>query len=163
MSTLQAAPARRDHELKAKRPPPHWDRLPPDRRLRYEHEVWGYGPLRVISEVMDMEAPDGSGDVIPQWHISISRKGERCDDHDVGRVLRAFEMEGAEEDNHHPGVARHFFLTVDPARRVACECKADEAVVVDPDGYRWSNDPKDCRGCEFQRISGRACPIHPPA
>jgi hypothetical protein len=47
-------------------------------------------------------------------------------------------MRRAEEDNHQDGRARMLFLVVDPARRVDCECKATERVVVREDGYRYT-------------------------
>lgn len=150
-----------------RRPPAHWDRVRDRRLAALGHEGWTYGGMLVITEVDVMEAPDGSGEVIPQWHISVSLRGRaRVTDADLDRARRAFGMDGAswaEEDNHHPGVARHLFLPVDPGRRVDCECKATEIQRLEPDGYRWSDDPESCRGCELERITGRACPRHRPA
>lgn len=125
--------------------------------------AWQLGPVVVLSALELVKAPDGQGDEIPQWHISIADVGKRPSPKHVRRALRAFGMVGAEEDNHHPGNARHFWMPVDPARRVACECKEDEAVVVEPDGYRWTNPHEGegpCRGCEFAAIAGRPCSIH---
>jgi hypothetical protein len=123
--------------------------------------AWQCGPVCVITALEDAEYPDGDGHG-PQWHVSISRRGQRPSADDVTRALRAFGLVGAEEDNHHPGNARHFWLPVDPAHRVDCECKATEVTVVEPDGYTWTNphDAAECRGCEFQRGSGKPCPIH---
>ena len=120
------------------------------------------GKVTVITAVELAELPDGSGEIGPQWHVSISRGGRRPKPAEVARALRAFGMRGAEEDNHHPGNARHFWLPVDPARRVECECKTEEATVVEPDGYTWTNphDEAECRGCEFEAILGRPCPVH---
>lgn len=124
---------------------------------------WKSGPVLVTSSIQIADMPDGNG-TGPTWLISVSDCGRRPKPHHVRRALRAFDMVGAEEDNHHPGVARHFFLVCDPSRRVDCECKVDEDVIRDADGYRWTN-PKagegDCRGCEFGRISGKPCPVHP--
>lgn len=147
-------------ELRAKRPPAHWDCAGPA-PARVNATAWRYAGLLVLSELSTMEAPDGKGDAIPQWLISISKGGKRPSDRDVARVLEAFDMVGAEEDNHGPGISRHFFLVVDPARRVECECKTDETVVTEPDGYRWST-PKDgpCSGCEYAEITGKPCPVH---
>lgn len=127
--------------------------------------AWVSGPLRVISALSMAELPDGSGEVGPQWHISITRKGKRPKPTDVRRALRAFGMVGTEEDNHHPGNARHFWLPVDPARRVECECKATEVNVTDADGYRWTNEPAPelCRGCELEGLIGKPCPLHTEA
>lgn len=122
---------------------------------------WTDGAILVISAIADMTAPDASGDVIPQWHVSITDRGARPGAAAVHRALAAFDMLGAEEDNHHPGQARNFFLPVDPARRVDCECKATEQTIRERDGYTWTN-PIDgpCRGCELERVLGRPCPIH---
>jgi hypothetical protein len=123
--------------------------------------AWACGPIYVLSELIEADLPDGSG-VGPQWLVSISMRSKRPKRHHVRKALRAFGMTDAEEDNHHPGNARHFFMPVDPAHRVDCECKTDESVITDPDGYKWSNDVEDgkCRGCEFERLSGKPCPLH---
>ena len=125
---------------------------------------WRSGPIRVISALENAEYPDGAG-FGPQWHISITNAGKRPKPHHVRRALRAFGMVGSEEDNHHPGNARHFWLPVDPAHRVDCQCKAEEQTLVEPDGYTWTNPRpgtgEDCRGCEMGRILGKPCPVHP--
>jgi hypothetical protein len=121
-------------------------------------EIWQSGPLRVISALDIANLPKGG--VGPQWHISVTRNGKRASDLELRRALRAFDMVGAEEDNHHPGNARHFFMPVDPAERVECECKTTEETVVERDGYRWSNSPVQCRGCEWERLFGRTCRLH---
>lgn len=126
-----------------------------------EGAVYERGPLRVITTLEMAELPDGAG-VGPQWHVSVSRAGKRPRPADVERVLRVFDLLGAEEDNHHPGIARHFWMPVDPAHRVDCECKVDEVMVVEPDGYRWSNARAEsgCRGCEYERLIGQPCRLH---
>jgi len=125
--------------------------------------------VRVCSSLDVADLPDGSGEVGPQWHISISqRSNRRPTDGVVAFALKAFDLVGAEEDNHHPGVARHFFLVCDPQRRVDCECKTTETVETDADGYRWTNptDETEGRGCEFEvlaqqlALKPRPCPIH---
>lgn len=126
--------------------------------------AWQRGPACAISALELAEYPDGNG-FGPQWHVSVSRMGKRPKPHDVRGVLRAFGIVAiCEEDNHHPGSARHFWVPVDPVRRVTCQCKEDEDLIVEPDGYVWTN-PKDgsCRGCEFARLIGKACPFHPEA
>jgi len=135
--------------------------LPPLQPKPISASAWQCGPICVISSLVLAEAPDGKGDAIPQWHVSIASVGRRPKPHHVRKALRAFGIEAAEEDNHEPGNARHFWLPVDPARRVDCECKTTETVITDPDGYRWSN-PVDgpCRGCEMAPITRRPCPLH---
>lgn len=97
------------------------------------------GPLVVLSSLEPMNAPDGSGDVLLTWLVSCSRSGVSMPtDKDMKTVRRAFDMRGAEEDNHVSGIARDLFMPVGPARRVECECKAGERLVVREDGYRYS-------------------------
>ena len=144
-----------------------WERFPDIRPDGLLVERWRSGPILVGSSFLpEVEAPDGNGKT-PQWLVSISANGKRPKPHHVRRALRAFGMVGAESDSHHPGVAMHFFLVCDPARRVTCECKTSEDVIVEPDGYRWTN-PKpetgeECRGCEYERLAGKPCPIHSSA
>lgn len=146
--------------------PPAWRRRKPppmDPRNVLSLSAWQSGPIVVLSALELAEPPDKQGDPIPQWHISVADVGKRPGPKHVRRALRAFGLVGAEEDNHHPGTARHFWMPVDPARRVACECKADEDVIVEPDGHRWTN-PREgegpCRGCSFEKLSGKPCPLH---
>lgn len=150
-------------------PKGRWERFMPrhcDGPGVMSHSGWRRGKIVVISSLTMAEAPDGRGDVIPQYHLSVSRRGRRPLPKDIKAVLRSFGMrhQAPEEDNHHPGVARHFWLPLDPARRVDCECKSEEVTVVDPDGYTWTNptDPSDCRGCELARLTAKPCPIHAP-
>jgi hypothetical protein len=124
--------------------------------------VWRGRGMMLISALEQAEYPTGGG-TGPQWHVSVSmRSGRRCSDADVAKALDAFGLVGAEEDNHHPGVARHFWMPLDPARRVDCECKDEEITIADPDGYRWTTpwSARDCRGCELQTLTGRPCPLH---
>lgn len=118
------------------------------------------GPLRVISTLTMAKLPRREDGGL-QWHVSASRAGRRPSDRDMELVRAAFGLRDAEEDNHHPGIARHLWLPVDPAHRVGCECAEDERVVVEPDGYTWTT-PHDgpCRGCELRVLTGKACPLH---
>lgn len=123
--------------------------------------AWFREKVTVLSTLTLADYPAGRG-VGTQWHVSVARGIKRAKPAEVAAALRAFGMAGAEEDNHHPGAARHFWLPVDPAHRVACECKATETTIVDPrDGYTWTNPTEGpCRGCEFAAVLGRPCPIH---
>lgn len=113
----------------------------------------------VISALTLAEYPDGQG-IGEQYHVSVSKRGHRPEQRVVREVLAHFGMMGAEEDNHHPGIARHFWRPLDPAHRVACQCKSDETVVRDG-SYAWSNTTDGtCRGCDYELLSGQPCPIH---
>ena len=145
-----------------KQPGPGWDpeRWPGPRPATAS--AWRCGPIFVLSEFAVAESPDGNG-VGPQWLISISESGRRPKPKQVRKALRAFGMVGAEEDQHYPGVARHFWQPIDAAHRAQCQCKASERVVVEADGYTWTT-PVDgeCRGCELEQTTGAACPVHRP-
>ena len=112
---------------------------PPDMKTQ-SVSAWMRRGVFMISALELAEAPDGTGDVIPQWHVSMSKRNDAHDvaskrptDEECNQALACLGMTGAEEDNHHPGVARHFWMPLDPKRRVDCECKADESGIVDPD------------------------------
>lgn len=143
------------------------------RDLRVYARGRGSRAVDVITALELAVAPRAAGpdDIIPQWHVSVSVDGgarRRPTDQELMLVRRAFEMTDAEEDNHHPGNARHLWLPVDPARRVGCQCKDDEVVVVEADGYEWTNPaealerPDLCRACEISGLTGRPCPAHEP-
>ena len=123
---------------------------------------------QVLSSLVVAELPRG-GATGPQWHVSVvDRSAEtpaRPSEEQTLLTRCAFDLLTAEEDNHHPGAARQFWLPVEPAERRDCECKETEVQVVDADGYRWSNDPASCRGCELERTMAavgqtRSCPLH---
>jgi hypothetical protein len=125
--------------------------------------AWTLGPIMVLSELVIAEYPDGSGNG-PQWLVSVSASGKRAKPKQLRRALRAFGMVGAEQDNHHPGNVRSYWRPVEESKRVDCQCKVDETIVVDEaDGYTWTN-PVDgpCRGCELEQLMGMSCPLHPP-
>lgn len=108
------------------------------------YSVWRSRRIRVISALEMAEMPDGSGDVGPTWHVSVSTSsGGEASDAEMQRVRLAFGMTEAEEDNHEPGRARNLWLVVDPARRVACECKTTETIVVEENGHTWSSPPDE--------------------
>ena len=127
----------------------------------------GPGGLCAISELVNAEMPDGAGAGL-QWLVSFSQQRRRPDGRQLSKALRAFGMRGSEEDNHEPGICRKFWRPVDPARRVDCQCKASEEVIVEADGYRWTNpraargDRSLCRGCAYvRRTPGAVCSVHP--
>jgi len=123
---------------------------------------WTRNGVSVGSELVIAKYPRGEG-VGPQRHVSVSagNRGGGLNRAELRAVLRDFGALGWEEDNHHPGIARHFWRPLDERERVTCECKATETVVTESTGYRWTN-PTDgpCRGCEFERTVGLPCPIH---
>jgi hypothetical protein len=127
---------------------------------------WKRSGVTVIS-TLELAALPGQPDRIGlQWHVSASYKADRPSAEHVRRALRDFGMPGAALDNHEPGIAQHYWLVVDPADRRDCDCKESEAVLVEPDGYTWTNphDSAECRGCAYEASTGiRRCPLHSSA
>lgn len=79
--------------------------------------------------------------VVAQNHVSVSvLMDRRPNDLEMTMVRGAFDMVDAEEDNHQPGRIRNLFLPLHLPRGTTgiCDCKSDETVVVEPDGFRWS-------------------------
>ena len=110
-----------------------WARIPVPESVKAVAAIssaWTFGKITGISSLVYADLPDGAG-VDPQWFISVTRSGGRPTASDVRKAQRSFRMVGTEEDNHHPGHARHFWLPCDPAHRVACQCKTDEATIKD--------------------------------
>ena len=125
-------------------------------------ESWQSGRVLVLSSIAPMQLPGAPEGVVgPTWLVSVSSRGRRAKPHEIRRALRAFDMTHAEEDNHEPGIARKFFMPVDPAFRGVCECKVEERVVTEADGYQWTT-PREgpCRGCAYEALTGRLCSIH---
>jgi hypothetical protein len=117
--------------------------------------------LTVVSSLAEAFLP-GSGEpplVGPQWLVSVSRSPERSKAEDVLRVVDAFAMPAFDEDNHHPGIARHLWCPLEEQYRSACECKVSEVTIVDGD-YAWTTEADSCRGCDLERLTGRPCPLH---
>lgn len=124
--------------------------------------------LFVVSSCFDAPLP-GSGEppkIGPSWLVSVSRpagpRTARCKatPADVVRVVASFAMPAFDEDNHHPGLARHLWCPMDPQYQDACECKLTEETITDGD-YSWTTDlTAECRGCEYEAMFGLACPIH---
>lgn len=85
-----------------------------------------------------VEAPEAQS-LGPEYHISITLKGERCDTNACKKVLADFDCSEADEDNHILGKARHFWRPV--ADRIAdyvCGCKEEEpAITVPGTQYVW--------------------------
>jgi hypothetical protein len=124
--------------------------------------------LTVTSQLADMFLPGTQDTEIgPVWLIAVSHRGARPTDEHMARVVEAFAMPAFDEDNHYPGITRSLFCPIEESYRNACECKLTETVIVDDDGYTWTN-PTDggCRGCDLAAMQQvirqpvTPCPIH---
>lgn len=104
---------------------------------------WRSGTLIALSgyELSEKKLPSGVELLLPHFHVSVSDGGRRASDDAVRSVLADFDMEGADEDNHLSGNARHFWIVADGRKReTPCECKATEETIVEPDGYQWQKE-----------------------
>lgn len=95
-------------------------------------------PLNVLSSA---EMAEYRGVVCPHNHISVSvSEDRRPTDAEMEKVRHDFDMHDAEEDNHQPGRIRNLFLPLHLPRGTVgiCDCKSDETVVTEADGFQWS-------------------------
>lgn len=115
---------------------------PPEVSLGYESEWW-FHPVYKLSVISAVEvAKDGDGiERGPEYHISVSKKGcRRCSSQEARLVLKQFDLEGAEEDNHVPyGIVRNFWRPVaESLIGLECACKESEPAMVEDKGdYVW--------------------------
>lgn len=122
---------------------------------------WQRERLTVLSALQWVQPTDPAQSARWEWHLSVTRRGERATDADVALVRLAFGIEDAEEDNHMPGKTRNLILPVLPEHRKPCECKTIERVITEPDGFQWTNPINGaCRGCEHAALFGSVCPLH---
>lgn len=103
---------------------------------------WANGTIVALASWYAGVASHHTKIVVPTRHLSISDGGRRASDDVIRGVLADFDFEGAEEDNHSPGLARHFWLDDGRALQPECECKSTEETIVEPDGYRWQRERK---------------------
>lgn len=96
--------------------------------------------LLVSTSCSPMPLPQSGGKVGPTWLVEVSKNRGRPSDDDMRRVVECFAMPAFEEDNHFPGVTRALFCPVDEVYRGVCECKLTEKVIVEDDGFTWSDD-----------------------
>ena len=117
-------------------------RAPLEVTLGYEGYYWFYPSqgITVISAVEVAQDPDDVVELGPEYHISVSKNGGRCSRNEARFVLKAFNMQDAEEDNHVPyGFVRNFWQPVaDKYVGHVCPCKATEPAMVENKGdFVW--------------------------
>lgn len=114
-----------------KRPPETWQCI----GITSDYSMWQLRHLCALSSVAYLQ--DEHQGPHWEWVVSFSDRGnKRLSDADIRYCLQAFEAEGFEEDNHERGIARKFWLAIDPQYRKPCPCK-DETVIVEGD-YQYS-------------------------
>lgn len=115
---------------------------PPGATLGYPGRCFRHKPskLMVISAVEFASQARGLPGACV-YHVSVSKNGRRrCSPAEAAFVLRVFDLDDAEEDNHVPyGIVRNFWRPVADNRiGEECPCKATEpAMVEDKGSYVW--------------------------
>lgn len=109
--------------------------------MGYPVQAWVHQDARlfVLSAVEVAEDPRQPGHG-PDYHLSVSRFGERCSSADALWVLEQFDLLDAREDNHVPsGAVRNFWRPVaDNLSGYECPCVEDEPAIVEDKGdYIW--------------------------
>lgn len=122
-----------------------WREVPYDQSINFGFpaRAWIHheSGLAVISAVETMSDEDKG----PEYHISISKQiygygSQRCTSNEANWVLRQFDLDGAEEDNHVPyGNVRNFWRPVaNNLVGMECKCKAEEPAIVEDKGdFVW--------------------------
>lgn len=118
----------------------HGVRLPLE-ELGFPYEIWMHraSGLGVIS-ALEVAVDPGQPSLGPEWHLSVSRGGERCTSADAQWMLAQFDLTDAKEDNHVPsGKVRNFWRPVaDSLSGIECKCVDDEPAVREDKGdYVW--------------------------
>lgn len=104
--------------------------------ISFTHLPTGIFVMSAVEVAVDT---DGSSNG-PEYHLSISKDGGRCTSDDATWVLKQFDLEGAEEDNHLPNsIARNFWRPVNESLiGHQCPCKESETEIKEDKGdYIW--------------------------
>lgn len=108
--------------------------------LGYQSD-WYSHPEGYIA-ISALEVTDGilRNETIPQYHISISKNGGRCDSQEAQFILTQFGLSDALEDNHVPsGIVRNFWQPVDENKiGMECHCVNEEPAIKEDKGdFIW--------------------------
>lgn len=133
--------------VKPKRPAgPGWKRVhnPNDALLDsmgYPHETWVHaGNCMFAISAVEVATDPGRPVLGPEYHLSISRQGERCTTADALWVLAQFDLLDAKEDNHVPsGRVRNYWRPVaDHLSGYECPCTDEKPAVREDKGdFVW--------------------------
>lgn len=99
---------------------------------------------QVISDIVEIPPPEGKG---LEYHISVAHMtpsgAVRPDQLQIDAMLRDFDMPAEGEDNHMPGVARHFWQPVHRPDEAQCHCFDNEKPHDEGGGFIWRDLPDD--------------------
>lgn len=97
--------------------------------------AWQKGNVCALSSVIQVE--DEHLPLHWEWLVSFSNMGKKVLSNDeLKQPLKDFGAEEFEEDNHEKGIARKFFMAVEPRFRKPCPCK-DEILITEGE-YQYS-------------------------
>jgi hypothetical protein len=100
-----------------------------------EYTAWQKGAVRALSSLIEVE--DEHLPLHHEWLVSFSQESRRpLNNKHIEKCLQDFGAIDFMEDNHERGIARKFWLAVDPKYRIPCPCK-DEMTVNEGD-YSYS-------------------------
>ena len=118
-----------------------WKPAPALAAMGYPVEAWEHpNGLFVLSAVEVTEVETGSEALGPEYHISVSKNGQRCSSAEAVWALNQFDLIDATEDNHVPsGRVRNFWRPVaDRLSGYQCPCVAEEPAIREDKGdYVW--------------------------
>lgn len=119
-----------------------WWRCPPELAvLGYPVEAWEHRNTGMFAlSAVEVASEPGKPALGPEYHLSVSRDGQRCTAGDALWVLNAFDLADAKEDNHVPGgKVRNFWRPVaDNLSGYECPCVDDEPAIREDKGdFVW--------------------------
>lgn len=106
----------------------------------YPLQAWAHESGIFCLSAVEVADEEGQPKLGPEYHLSISKFGNRCTSAEAAFALHAFDLEDAKEDNHVPnGKVRNFWRPVaDHLSGYECPCKDEEPAIVEDKGdYVW--------------------------
>lgn len=119
-----------------------WWQCPPELAVHgYPVLAWQHESGMFALSAVEVATPArGEPELGPEYHLSVSKHGERCTAADALWVLAQFDLVDAKEDNHVPhGRVRNFWRPVaDRLSGYECPCVEDEPAIRENKGdFVW--------------------------
>ena len=123
-----------------------WWQCPPSlAALGYPVEAWEHARSGLFCmSAVEVASEPGKPELGPEYHLSISRMGERCSSAEALFAMAAFDLLDAKEDNHVPnGKVRNFWRPVaDNLSGYECPCVETEPTIREDKGdFVWRGVP----------------------
>lgn len=106
----------------------------------YPLQAWAHESGIFCLSAVEVADEIGQPKLGPEYHLSVSKNGQRCTSAESAFALHAFELEDAKEDNHVPsGIVRNFWRPVaDHLSGYECKCVDEEPAIKEDKGdYIW--------------------------